>query len=50
MNSKRLPGKVMLKILEKPVLWHIYHRLNSCKNLDDIVISTGEREKKSRNL
>ena len=45
MNSNRLPGKVMLKILEKPVLWHIYHRLNSCKNLDDIVISTGEREK-----
>jgi spore coat polysaccharide biosynthesis protein SpsF len=45
MNSKRLPGKVMLKILEKPVLWHIYHRLNSCKNLDGIVISTGEKEK-----
>ena len=45
MNSKRLPGKVMLKILEKPVLWHIYHRLNSCKNLDSVVISTGEKEK-----
>ena len=45
MNSQRLSGKVMLKILEKPVLWHIYHRLKSCENLDNVVISTGERER-----
>jgi spore coat polysaccharide biosynthesis protein SpsF len=45
MNSQRLSGKVMLKILEKPVLWHIYHRLKSCKNLDNVVISTGERKR-----
>lgn len=42
MNSKRLPGKVMMQILEKPVLWHIYNRLGHCNFLDSVVISTGE--------
>jgi spore coat polysaccharide biosynthesis protein SpsF len=48
MNSKRLPGKVMLDLVGKPVIWHIYHRLKKCKNLDDVVISTGEYEKNSQ--
>lgn len=41
MNSKRLPGKVMMKICGKPVIEHIFHRLKQCSNLDQIVISTG---------
>lgn len=41
MNSTRLPGKVMLKILQKPVIHHIFDRLNHCKQLDLTVISTG---------
>ena len=45
MSSTRLPGKVMLKILDKPILWHIYHRLSSCKSLQAVVISTGEYDK-----
>ena len=45
LNSKRLPNKVMLKILDRPILWHIHNRLNSCKNLDNVVISTGEKER-----
>ncbi len=48
MNSKRLPGKVMLDLVGKPVMWHIYHRLKNCKYLDDVVISTGEYEKNSQ--
>jgi spore coat polysaccharide biosynthesis protein SpsF len=44
-NSKRLPGKVMLKICGKPVMWHIFHRLKQCSNLDQIVISTGPYNK-----
>ena len=48
MNSKRLPGKVMLDLVGKPVIWHIYHRLKKCRNLDDVVISTGEYEKNSQ--
>ena len=42
MRSTRLSGKVMLDILGKPVLWHIFNRLRHCNFLDLIVISTGE--------
>lgn len=40
MSSTRLPRKVLLPILEKPVLWHIYNRLKNCKNIDQICIAT----------
>ena len=45
LNSKRLPGKVMLEIFEKPLVWHIYNRLKSSKLVSDVVVSTGEFEK-----
>lgn len=41
LGSTRLPRKAMLKILDKPIIWHIYNRLKFCHNLDEIVISTG---------
>jgi len=41
MNSKRLPGKVLLPLLGKPVLWHMYKRLKQSKLLDEVVVSTG---------
>ena len=41
MNSTRLPGKVMIDLLGKPIIHHIYDRLRTCKKLDDVVISTG---------
>jgi len=44
MNSKRLPGKVMMKIFNKPIIWHIFQRLKQCSKLDQIVISTGPFE------
>ena len=40
MNSKRLPGKVLLPILGKTVLWHTYNRLKFSKKIDEICIST----------
>lgn len=42
MGSQRLSGKVMLEILGKPMLWHIYNRLAKCRFLDQVVVSTGE--------
>lgn len=45
MDSTRLPNKVMMTILGKPVIWHIYHRLMHCKTLDNVVVSTGDYEK-----
>lgn len=40
MNSSRLPGKVMLPILGKPVLQLLVERLQRAKTLDGIVIAT----------
>lgn len=40
MSSSRLPGKVMLPILVKPVIWHIYNRLRTCNNIAQICIAT----------
>ena len=39
MGSSRLPGKVMLPILEKPILWHIHNRLKTCKNINEFCIA-----------
>jgi len=41
-HSERLASKVMLEILGKPMIWHIYNRLKNSKLLADVVISTGE--------
>jgi|SaaInlStandDraft_2_1057019.scaffolds.fasta_scaffold130699_1 spore coat polysaccharide biosynthesis protein SpsF len=40
MASTRLPGKVLLPILDKPVLWHIHNRLKYSTKIDKICIST----------
>lgn len=39
-NSTRLPGKVLMNLCGKPLLWHIIKRLKQCKKLDEIVIAT----------
>ena len=40
MGSERLPGKVMMPLQGKPVLWHIYNRLTFSKLIDQICVST----------
>ena len=40
MGSSRLPGKVLMQLAGKPILWHIIHRLKKCRSLQDIVIAT----------
>ena len=42
LSSSRLQNKVLLEIIGKPMLWHIYNRLSKSKLLDQVVISTGE--------
>lgn len=44
MDSSRLPGKVLLPILGKPIIWHIYERLKFSKNIDKICISTSNEK------
>lgn len=44
MNSSRLPGKVLLPLAGKPVLYHIYERLLECRLTNEIVIATSKEE------
>lgn len=48
MESSRLPGKVMIKINDKPIIKILYDRLNNSKFLDNIVVATGPEKKNSR--
>lgn len=40
MGSSRLPGKVLLPLAGKPILWHVVHRLRKCVRVDRIAIAT----------
>lgn len=40
MSSSRLPGKVMMELVNKPVLAHIVERLSYCKMIKNIVVAT----------
>lgn len=40
MGSSRLPGKVLMPLAGKPVLWHVIHRLRKCRTVDAIAIAT----------
>ena len=40
MGSTRLPGKVLMDIVGKPMLWHVINRLMKAELLDTIVIAT----------
>jgi spore coat polysaccharide biosynthesis protein SpsF len=43
-GSTRLPNKVFSKILDKPLLWHIYRRLTYSKLIDTIIIATTDKK------
>jgi len=40
MNSTRLPGKVMMDIMGKPMLWHIVNRLGYSKLINKVIVAT----------
>ncbi len=44
MGSSRLPGKVLMPILKKPVLWHVYQRTKCARGIDLVVIATGDKK------
>jgi len=39
MGSNRLPGKVLMPILGKPMLWHIVHRVHAVPSIDEVVVA-----------
>jgi spore coat polysaccharide biosynthesis protein SpsF len=44
MNSTRLPGKVLKKINNKPLLWYLLNSLQFSKTLDHIVVATTKKK------
>jgi len=40
MGSSRLPGKVLMPVAGKPLLWHILHRLGQCRTVETIAVAT----------
>jgi len=40
MGSTRLPRKVMLNILGKPVLWHVVNRVSKARLIDGLIVAT----------
>jgi spore coat polysaccharide biosynthesis protein SpsF len=44
MTSERLPGKVLMNILGKPVLWHVVTRLNGSELIEKVVVATTTNE------
>lgn len=47
MDSTRLPGKVMKKILGRPILWYLINRLQQAQLIDKIIIATTDKENDS---
>ena len=45
MGSSRLPGKVLMPLVGKPILWHILHRLRKCRRVDTVAIATSTSRK-----
>jgi spore coat polysaccharide biosynthesis protein SpsF len=39
MGSNRLPGKVLMPILGKPMLWHIVGRVRAVPSIDEVVVA-----------
>jgi spore coat polysaccharide biosynthesis protein SpsF len=43
MSSTRLPGKSMMPLAEKPLVYRMVERLKNCKKIDEIVIATSDQ-------
>ena len=42
MSSTRLPGKSMMPLADKPLVYRMVERLKNCKKVDEIVIATSD--------
>jgi len=43
MGSSRLPGKVMMPLAGREVIWHVYNRVQHCKKITKTVIATSDK-------
>lgn len=44
LSSTRLPGKVLKKVLDKPLLWYLVERVKKAKEINNVVIATTTNE------
>ena len=42
MGSSRLPGKVLMNLCGRPVLWHIVNRIQESRYIDSVIIATSK--------
>ncbi len=42
MSSQRLPGKALLDVMGRPVLWRVVHRVRQARLVDRVVVITGD--------
>lgn len=40
LGSTRLPGKVLMQLHGKPMLWHVVHRVRSTPSIQEVVVAT----------
>ena len=45
LSSTRLPGKVLMEIKGRPMLWHVIRRVSAVKRIDAIMIATSLKDK-----
>ncbi|MBT8342125.1 MAG: glycosyltransferase family protein [Desulfatitalea sp.] len=45
MGSTRLPGKVLLPLVGKPVMQHVYERIGRCRKVDRIIVATSRERR-----
>lgn len=48
MNSTRLPGKAMLDLAGRPLLYHVFERIKATAGVDRVVLATCEEEESGR--
>jgi spore coat polysaccharide biosynthesis protein SpsF len=48
MTSTRLPGKVMMKVLNKPLIEYQIDRLRNCKKISEIIVATTTNKEDDR--
>ena len=44
MSSSRLPGKVLMKVKNKPLLMYMYERVSASTEIDEIIVATSTEE------
>lgn len=42
MSSERLPGKSMMLLAGKPLIWHVIKRAQAIENISEVVLATGD--------